>query len=94
MKKFINKFRKQPTNTGEPRELDVIQREYTELCARLGQAQYQVSIQEKEVRRLSSHIEQLSLEASKRSALKAQEASQAPAAQPSAQEGVTANEPK
>lgn len=50
----------------EPRTLDAIQKEYTELCVKAGAAQYQREIMDREVKALNDKLVAVNNEAAKR----------------------------
>lgn len=75
--KFLKKNKEK---SQAPRQMDEIQREYTEVCSRLGQAEYQLYVITKDAENLKHQLLRLNQEAAARNQLdkanppKAQEA--------------------
>ena len=53
------------TQDAPPRELSVIQSEYKEVCAALGDREYRVAVLQAEAQQLKQRLQQLNAEASK-----------------------------
>ncbi len=69
MKQTFKKYFKgspKKVETQEPRKLDEIQKEYVDLCSRVGQTQYRMKVLENDVNTLFSRIAEIDHEAGAR----------------------------
>lgn len=69
MSKFFKSKSKVILPTVEPRSLEEITKAYSELCCRVGQAQYQVHVHQEDVKRLNEQLVQINNEAAARQKL-------------------------
>ncbi len=60
-----------------PREIEEINKTYTELCARAGQLQYKITVDEEQLAQLNSAIRNVNLEADARAKLDKEAAAKA-----------------
>lgn len=83
---MFKKFKKNKVSLAskqpEPRSLDEINKDYAELCARAGESQYKVKIEQERLEQLNSALKNLNAEGAARQKLnseaKASEAAPAP----------------
>lgn len=68
-----NLFKKKNKKQEGPRALDVIKKEYSELCNRAGQLQYTMAVNEQELNSINSRLFNINNEAAERNRLNAAE---------------------
>lgn len=73
MTKFFKNRKRVAQKAVEPRSIEEVTKEYTELCGKAGQAQYQVMVFTKELERLNERLLSVNQEAAARNELDRQE---------------------